>query len=148
MPKNSFLDNAYLALVFNGTTIPGLAQNLVSGALTNLQVALHTADPTTTAGSGTLNTQNASEAAYTGYARVSVARTTGGWVVTGSSVSPASNINFPAGTGGGGTATYMSVGVGSSGATSILYSGAISPTIAMGSGVTPVIAAGTTITES
>ena len=39
--------------------------------------------------------QTTNETAYTSYARVAVARTSGGWTVTGNSVSPTANIDFP-----------------------------------------------------
>ncbi len=148
MAKNSVFDNQFLQLVFQGTAIANIANNATSSPLTSLYLSLHTADPTTTAGSGTVNTQNASECTYTGYTRVAVARTSSGWTITGNSVSPTSTISFPAGTGGSGTATYWAVGVASSGATQMLYSGTLSPTIVTGNGVTPQITTASTITES
>lgn len=148
MGKSATFDNDLLKLIFQATGIANIADNTATSPLTNLYVALHTADPSTTAGSGTLGTQNASEIAYTGYARVAVARSSGGWTITGASVSPAAAISFPAGTGGTGTATYWSVGVAVSGATKILYSGAISPSIVCGNGVTPQLTTASTVTES
>ena len=139
--KSSSLSNQILALIFNGTGITGLAINATSAPLTTLYVALHTADPTAT------GTQSSSEAAYTGYARVAIARTTAGWTVTGASVSPAAAIFFPIGTGGSGTATNWSVGEASTGATEILYTGAITPPITLGNGVTPELTAASAITE-
>src|SRR3569623_1791923 len=108
MAKSSTLDTDLLKLIFNATPIANMADNAATSPLTNLYVGLHTADPTAS------GTQSSSEVAYTSYARVAVARTTGGWTVSGNSVSPAANISFPAGTGGTGTATYWSVGVASS----------------------------------
>ena len=148
MGKSSTFDNDLLKLIFQASGIANIADNTATSPLTNLYVALHTADPSTTAGTGTLGTQNASEIAYTGYARVAVARTSGGWTVTGGSVSPAAAISFPAGSGGSGTATFFSIGVASSGPTKILYSGAISPSIVCGSGVTPQLTAASTVTEA
>jgi hypothetical protein len=58
------------------------------------------------------------------------------------------NISFPISTGGaGGTATYASIGVASSGASKILYSGALTPNIVVTTGVTPIITSGSTISE-
>jgi len=149
MAKNAVFDNALLKILFQATpTITGLLDNTATSPNTVLWFALHTADPTVTAGAGTINTQNASEIAYTSYARVSVARTTGGFTVTGGSVSPVAAISFPAGTGGSGTASFFSVGTASSGASQMMYSGAISPTIVCGSGVTPQLTTGSAITES
>ena len=142
MAKSSTFDNDWLKLIFNATPIANIADNAVTSPLTNLFVALHTADP------GAGGTQATSEIAYTSYARATVARTSGGWTVTGASVSPAATISFPAGTGGSGTATFFSVGVAVSGASKILYSGAISPTIVTGNGVTPQLTTASTVTET
>lgn len=141
MSKGNTFENDWLKLVFNATAIANLADNAVTAPLTSLYVALHTADP------GEAGDQTTSEAAYTSYARVAVARTTGGWTVTNNSVSPAADISFPAGTGGTGTATYFSVGVAASGASKILYKGTVTPNIVMGSGVTPKLTTASTVTE-
>jgi hypothetical protein len=138
---NNTFGNSLALLVFNATTIANVAINATSSPLTNLFVSLHTADPT--AG----GTQSSNEATYTGYARVAVARTSGGWTVTGLVVTPAANITFPAGTGGGGTATFFGIGFATSGAgTELMYSGPISPSIVMGNGITPQLTTATTIT--
>lgn len=141
MSKGNTFENDVLKLIFNATAIANLADNAGSSPNTNLYVSLHTADP------GEAGDQTTSEAAYTSYARVAVARTSGGWTVTANSVSPAATISFPAGTGGSGTATYFGVGTASSGAGKLLYSGALSPTIVMGNGVTPQVTTASTITE-
>lgn len=141
MSKSDTFENDWLKLIFNATAIANIADNAATSPLTNLYVALHTADP------GETGTQSTSEAAYTSYARVAVARTSGGWTVTGNSVSPVANIDFPACTGGTATITYFSVGVASSGATKILYSGAVSPSISVSTGVTPRLTTASTITE-
>ena len=83
---------------------------------------------------------------YTGYTRAGVARGAG-FTVTDNSVSPAANVDFPACTAGTATATHFSVGVASSGATLVLYKGAINPTIAIAAGVTPRLTTATAITE-
>jgi hypothetical protein len=142
MSKSNTFENDWLKLIFNATAIANIADNAASGPLTNLFVALHTADP------GEAGDQTTSEISYTGYARVSVARTSGGWTVTGASVSPAADITFGAMTAGaGGTVTHASVGVATSGASKILYSGAVSPTIAVVAGVTPILTTTSAITE-
>jgi len=140
--KNPTFSNSLLALIFNATAIATIAQNNSTSPLTNLYVALHTADPTSS------GSQSTSEVAYTGYARVAVARTSSGWVVTGASVSPASTISFPACTGGTASATYWSVGTSSTGAGEILYAGAISPTLSISNGVTPQLTSSTTVSEA
>ena len=142
MGKGATFENAYLKLLFNATAIANIADNAASSPLTNLYVALHTADPTAA------GNQSSNEATYTGYARVAVARTTGGWTVTANSVSPAGTIGFPACTGGTNTITYWSVGTASSGAGEILYSGTVTPNISVATGVTPQLTTATAVTES
>ena len=142
MAKGAIFDNDWLKLIFNATAIANIADNAASSPLTNLYVALHTADPTS-AGNQTSN-----EATYTGYARVAVARTSGGFTVTTNSVSPAATISFPACSGGTNTITNFSIGTASSGSGKLLYSGTVTPNISVASGVTPQLTTASTITES
>lgn len=141
MSKGNTFENDLLKLIFNGTTIPGLADDTVTAPLTTLYVSLHTADP------GEGGSQTTNEVTYTNYARVAVARTAGGWTVTGNSVSPTQNIDFPTGSGGSGTASYAAIGTDANGTGKILYKGSISPGITLGNGVTPRISTESTITE-
>lgn len=141
MGKGSTWENSLLKLLFQAVAIANIADNAASSPFTNLYISLHTADPTS-AGNQTSN-----EIAYTSYARVAVARTSGGWTITGNVITPASTISFPAGTGGSGTATFLGIGTASSGTGILLYSGAISPSIVCGSGITPQLTTATTITE-
>lgn len=141
MSKGDTFENDLLKLIFNATAIANIADNAATSPLTNLFVALHTADP------GETGTQATNEVSYTGYARATVARTSGGWTITANSVSPTANIDFGACTAGTATATHASVGVAVSGAVKILYKGALSPNISISSGVTPRIPTGSTITE-
>jgi hypothetical protein len=143
--KSDTFENDWLKLVFQATAIANIADNAASSPLTNLHIALHTADPIPI-GTET-GVQNTSEATYTGYARVTVARTAGGWTVTGNSVSPVAAISFPACTGGTNTITHWSVGVAASGATKILYAGAVTPNISVSNGVTPQLTTASTVTE-
>jgi hypothetical protein len=125
-----------LALVYNATAIATYAAT--TGSQTNIGVSLHTADPGETGNAGT------NEVTYTSYTRVNVARTTGGWTVSGTAptkVSPVANIDFPAGTGGSGTATHFATAASNAtpptGAQDILWSGTVTPNIVTGNGVTP-----------
>lgn len=143
MPKANTICNDLLKLLFNATAIANIADNAASSPLTNIQIALHTADP------GAGGDQTTSESAYISYARVAVARTTGGFTASSAqSTSPVAAITFPAGTGGSGTVTYFSAGVANSGASKILYRGTVTPNIVTGNGVTPQLTTGTTFTES
>ena len=141
MSKSDSYENSILKLLFNATAIANVADNAATSPLTNLYVSLHTADP------GEAGTQTTNEITYTSYARVAVARTTGGWTVTANSVSPVATITFPAGTGGTGTATHFGVGSLSSGAGVLYYSGTVTPNIVCGNGVTPQLTTASTITE-
>jgi hypothetical protein len=130
-----------LQLIFNATPIDGLAANDQSDPLTNLYVSLHTDTP---AGGN----QHTNEAAYSGYNRIAVARSAGGWTVSGSSVSPVATIAFPLAAGGNETETYFAVGTDYSGSGVLLYYGAITPSITVAAGVTPQLTTGSTITEN
>lgn len=134
-------ESAILALIFNATTWANYAINASSSPETNIIVALHTADP------GDAGTQSTSEVAYTSYARVNVARTSGGWTVSGTNptqAAPVATIGFPAGTGGSGTATFFSTGKSGGGASAILFSGTVTPNVVLGNGVTPQLTTATT----
>lgn len=142
MGKGATFDNDLLKLIFNASAIANIADNAGSSPLTSLYVALHTADPTSS------GNQTSNETSYTSYARVAVARSSGGWTVTTNSVSPAANIDFPSCTGSTATITYASIGTASSGTGKILYSGAVSPSISVSTGVVPRISTASTVTES
>lgn len=134
---------AVLKLIFNATAWANYADNAATSAQANIDVALHTADP------GDAGTASTSEITYTSYARVSVARTTGGWTASGTApaqVVPVAAISFPAGTGGAGTASFFSTGKTGGGATAILFSGTVTPNIVSGNGVTPQLTTATAIT--
>ena len=141
MSKSNSLENSLLLLLFNATAIANVADNAASAPLTNIYVSLHTADP------GEAGSQTTSEATYTSYARVAVARSGSGWTVTANSVSPAANIDFPAATGGTNTITYFGIGTASSSAGVLWYSGTVTPNISVTSGVTPRLTTATAITE-
>lgn len=141
MSKSNNLETSILALIFNATAIANVADNAATAPLTALFVSLHTADP------GEAGTQATSEATYTGYARVSVARTSGGWAVAAGSCSPVATISFPACTAGANTISFFGVGSAVSGVGSLFYSGTVTPNIAVSTGVTPQLATSSTITE-
>lgn len=140
MSKGDTFENDLLKLIFNATAIADLAENDATAPATTLTVALHTADP------GEAGTQATSETAYTGYARVAVARTSGGFTVTANSVSPVANIDFGSCTAAAGAAiTHFSVGTGT--ANKLLYSGTVTPNITMAVGVIPRLTTASTVTE-
>lgn len=134
-------ENDILKLIFNATAIANVADNAASSPLTNLYFGLHTSDP------GESGSETTNEISYTGYARVAAARTSGGFTVSSNSVSPAAAVTFGAMTAGsGGTATHFHIGTAASGTGKILFSGTISPNIAVANGVTPQLTTATAIT--
>jgi len=146
MSKADTWENGLLELLFKNTAFTGVGNAgglLPSSVAGSLWVSLHTADP------GEAGDQTTNECAYTDYERVAVARSGAGWTVTGGSVSPASPIVFPTGTGGGGVAaTHFGIGTDESGAGKLLYKGAITPNIMTGVGVAPTLGTGTAVTEA
>ena len=142
MSKGNTFENDLLKLIFNATAIANMADNAAASPLTNLYVSLHTADP------GEAGDQTTNETAYTGYARVAVARTSGGFTVTANSVSPVAAIDFGECTASPGAAiTHFAIGTASSGAGKLLYSGTVTPNITMAAGVIPRLKTTSTVTE-
>ena len=134
MSKSNALEISWLNLYFNGTAIPDIAENDTSGPATTLTVGLHTADP------GEAGDQSTNEANYTGYTRITVARTTGGWLIAGSVISPVVTIVFPIATSGPQTITHWSIGTGTG--NNMGWSGTVTPNIVIpagGGGVQPAI---------
>lgn len=127
MSKSNTTENDVLEYVFKATAFSWNAN-------TNLYVALHTSDP---GESGSY----AAECAFGSYARVAVSRSGTGWTVSGNTASNAATISFPECTSGSETVTYVSIGTASSGG-QILYSGALSASRAVSSGITLQFAAG------
>lgn len=145
MSKSDSWENALLLLLFNNTNAANIGDATgLRGATTagSLFISLHTADP------GETGTQTTSEATYTSYARVAIARSSGGWTITTNSNANAAAINFPACTGGSNTITHFGVGTATSGTGVLLYSGALTSSLAVSNGITPSFAIGAiTITE-
>ncbi len=131
-----------LALILTAVALATVFQNHVTAPITNIQMALHTADPVEA------DSQLTNEAAYTSYVRAAVARTAGGWSVASGSASPVANIDFAAATGGSETETHASAGRLATGAGQIFYSGAVTPNIVVSNGVTPRLTTASTITEA
>jgi len=128
----------WLELIFQAVVLPALNTLVANSAspLTQLYVSLHTADPTAA------GTQSSNEAAYTGYARVAVARTSGGWSITNETITNVGAITFPACTGGSESEAYVGVGTAASGAGVLLWAGPLSAPLAVSNGITPSFAGG------
>ena len=104
MAKSNASANALVALMYNATAIANVADNTATAPIAVVQIAAHTADP------GAAGTQSTSEAAYTGYARPTPARTTGGFTCASGVVTLVANASFGACTAGSATLTHWSTG--------------------------------------
>lgn len=120
-------------LLFNATTWSNWAINATTSPITTVPVSLHTADPTS-------GNQTTSESAYTSYARVSPARTSGGYTCSAGVATNTAAVTFPACTGGSSTVTHACVGRDSSGTGEVLCAGALTASLAVSSGITPQFA--------
>ena len=139
MSMSNASETNLLKLLFNNTdwaNVGDAAGLQNSAAAGSFYVALHTADP------GDAGNQSTNEVSYTGYVRVAVARTAGGWTVSGNQVSNTATVQFGECTAGSATATHFSVGLLTSGAGDILYSGSLSASRSISSGITPLFNAG------
>jgi hypothetical protein len=140
MSASNAFETALLALIFNNTNAAnvgdatGLRGSSTAGVF---YISLHTADP------GEAGTQSTSEAAYTGYARVSVARSSAGFTVSGNTVSNAAAITFGTATASPGSpVTYFGIGTDVSGTGNLLFSGALSGSYQPAVGNAPTFAIG------
>lgn len=106
-------ETALLTLEFNNTNLAtvgdatGLRGSSTAGSF---YIGLHTADP------GEAGDATTSEATFTGYARIAVARSSGGWTVSGNSVTNAAAITFAQNTGSDQTVGFFSISAGTDGA--------------------------------
>lgn len=135
MSKGNTFEADIIALIFNATAIANIADNAGTSPLTNLYVSLHTSDP------GEGGSQTTNEAAYGSYARVAVARNSGGWTVAGGSVTNADLVQFPQCSSGTSTVTHVGVGTASSGTGKLLYKGALASSLSISTGIQPQFAA-------
>jgi hypothetical protein len=111
----------------------GLQNSATAGSF---YISLHTADP------GEAGNQSTSETSYTGYARVAVARTAGGWTRTVSTIANTALVQFAQCTGGSSTVTHFGIGTDSTGAGNLLMKGALSASLSISNGIQPQFAAG------
>lgn len=111
----------------------GLQNSATAGSA---QIALATVDYVDT---DTLLT--ADEAAYTSYARQTVARSTAGWTVSSGTCDNDAAITFPQATGGSETEVAVGIGLRDTGDVLQMYGGLTSD-LAVSNGITPEFAAG------
>ena len=142
MSKSDAFENDIIDLFFNGTAIADLAENDTTAPATDLYLSLHT-----TPGPGDTGNQTTNEAAYTNYARQAVARTSGGFTVSGSQVTLAANVDFPVSGSGPETITHFGIGTAVSGTGYLMYHGTVTPNIVVNNGVQPRLTTSTSVTE-
>jgi hypothetical protein len=143
MSATNNFEDGLLNLIFCNTSYAnvgdatGLRGSSTAGSF---YVSLHTANPNET------GSQTTSEAAYTSYARVAVARSGSGWTVTSGVADNVAAITFPAATGGSETETHFGIGAASSGnalgAAGLQLWGALTASLAVSNGITPSFAIG------
>lgn len=124
-------------LVFQNTTFAQAPLIQASSSAGSFFISLHTASP------GATGTQSTSEAAYTSYAREAVARSSGGWTITGNAPIIAENaaaVTFPTAAGGSETEADFAFGQETSGAGVVYGYGTLNSTLAVSNGITPSFA--------
>jgi len=146
----NLMEQRLLELLFNNDNFANIgdATGLVGSTTPgSFYISLHTADPTDA------GNQESSEATYTSYARVAVARNDTNWDVNeaSSGVWIAENmaaISFPTATGGSNTITHFGIGTAASGAGNLLIHGELTTPRAVSSGITPSFAPGDLTVEA
>ena len=128
MSKGNVTENDFMLYTFNATAFSW-------NALTDLYVALHTADP------GETGTATTNETSYGGYARATVPRSNIGFTVSNNTARNTALVQFPQCTSGSAMITHVSIVTTSSGAGQILYKGALDSPLAVSTGIQPQFAA-------
>lgn len=139
MSKSNAFETAFLNHLFKNLAIANIgdATGLPAAATAgSLYIGLHTASP------GEAGNQTTNEATYTDYARVAIARSGAGWVVSGNQASNAALITFPTSAGTDNTITHFSIGTDSTGTGNLLIWGTLGDSVFVGTGVTPTFAIG------
>lgn len=132
--EQAFLDHLFLNADWaNIGDASGLQNSATAGSF---YVSLHSSDP------GEAGDQTTNEVAYTSYARVAVARTSGGWTRTTSTMANTALVQFPQCTGSTATATHFGIGTDSSGTGNLLLKGALTSSLSISTGIQPQFAAG------
>lgn len=131
MSKSTSYANDVLHYLFNGV-LPAW------DSATNLYLSLHTSSP------GAGGSQTTNEAAYTGYARIAIARDsdTTDFLAASGATSNQVELAFAECTAGSATITHVGLGTASSGAGTLLRIAPLSASLAVSAGVIPTIPVG------
>jgi len=139
MSATNVLENGLLSLLFQNANYAnvgdatGLRGSSAAGVF---YVSMHTASP------GETGSQNTTESAYTGYGRVSVARDSSHWAVSGGVADNVNAITFGQSSTGPESETYVGIGSDLSGAGNLFLYGAMNATLVVNNLIIPNIAAG------
>lgn len=139
MSASNSYETGVLILYFNNTAHANIGDAVGvrgSTAAGSFYISLHTADP------GEAGTAVTSESAYTGYARVAVARSVAGFTVAGNQISNAAIVTFPTGGATGSLVTHFGIVETASGAGALHFSGALTASLQVNNGITPSFAIG------
>lgn len=139
MSATDVFENGLLSLIFENANYAnvgdatGLRGSTTAGVF---YISLSTGTMTDT------STQATTEATYTGYARVSVARSTAGWSVAAGVADNDAAVTFGACTAGTNTITDFGIGSDATTAGNLFLYGALTASLAVSAGITPSFAAG------
>jgi hypothetical protein len=123
------------ALIFTATPIANIADNAANSPITSIEVALHTASPSS-------GNQTTSETGYTSYARVPVSRSVSGYGNSSGVIDNDAAITFATCTGGSSTISHVSLGTAHTGTGKVFLSGALTANVSVSSGLAPSFAIG------
>ena len=142
--KSDAFETSFLNHVFTNAAIANIGNSAglpAAGAAGSLYIALCTsATASTDATAGTVTT-------YGSYARQAVARTSGGWTVSGNQASNAAAIVFPTASSGTETIRYFEVYTALAGGDRLFW-GQLTSDLAVSTGIAPQFAIGAlTVTE-
>lgn len=127
-------ENSIINAIFRAVAWANMLDNAASSPATTFDISLHTA-----AGADS-DSHNTNEATYTGYARVSIARSTGGWdAASGGATQNTAAITFAACTAGSNTIQSFKI---IRGATEVIAWGDLTASLAVSAGITPQFAIG------
>lgn len=139
MSATNVFENGLLSLIFQNANYAnvgdatGLRGSSTAGVF---YVSVHTATP------GEGGSQNTNEAAYTNYARQSVARNSSKWDVASGVASNHDAITFPQSGSGPESETFIGIGSDVSGSGNLFLYGALTATLVVNNLITPNIQAG------
>lgn len=139
MSATNLFEDDLLDLIFTNVAAPNVGDAgglLPSAAPNSFHISLHTGN----AISDTSTLQTDSEAAYSGYAREAVARSTGGWSVASGTVTNDALITFTISASGPETETDVGIGFATAGAGVLQIFSTLDADLVVNSGVTPEFA--------